>query len=61
MSVQYYEGIGRRKSSTARVRIMNGEGNFLVNEKSLEDYFPREGDSELILSVFEFCAATPSR
>ncbi|PIV27597.1 MAG: 30S ribosomal protein S9, partial [Anaerolineae bacterium CG03_land_8_20_14_0_80_58_20] len=24
MSVQYYEGIGRRKESTARVRLMSG-------------------------------------
>jgi small subunit ribosomal protein S9 len=33
MSVQYFEGIGRRKASTARVRIMSGEGRFLVNDK----------------------------
>ena len=31
MAVQYYEGIGRRKRSTARVRVMNGSGNFIVN------------------------------
>ena len=33
MAVQYYEGIGRRKESTARVRVMSGSGKFLVNEK----------------------------
>jgi small subunit ribosomal protein S9 len=53
MTVQYYEGIGRRKESTARVRIMQGEGKFIVNEKNLEDYFTRLGDSAAILDPFE--------
>ena len=37
----YFEGIGRRKTSTARVRIFNkgGEG-ILVNEKKYSEYFP---------------------
>ena len=35
MSVQYYEGIGRRKESTARVRLMNGSGKFVVNQKDI--------------------------
>jgi small subunit ribosomal protein S9 len=52
MSGQYYEGIGRRKESTARVRISQGEGNFVVNEKSLADYFTRMGDTEAILEPF---------
>ncbi len=51
MSVQYYEGIGRRKASTARVRIMNGSGRFIVNEKTAETYFPRIGDLESITAV----------
>jgi small subunit ribosomal protein S9 len=53
MSVQYYEGIGRRKASTARVRIMNGSGRFIVNEKTAETYFPRIGDMESIISVLQ--------
>ena len=44
MSVQYFEGIGRRKASTARVRIMSGSGRFQVNEKEGEQYFTRLGD-----------------
>jgi small subunit ribosomal protein S9 len=52
MSEQYYEGIGRRKASTARVRITNGEGNFLVNNKELKNYFTRTGDAEAILAPF---------
>lgn len=53
MSDQYYEGIGRRKESTARVRIVHGEGNFVVNGKELQDYFPRMGDAVSILEPFE--------
>ena len=50
MAVQYYEGIGRRKESSARVRITSGSGEFIVNEKALEDYFTRAGDVESILA-----------
>jgi len=50
---QYYEGIGRRKESTARVRVMSGSGKFLVNEKPLEHYFPRMGDMQAILAPFQ--------
>jgi small subunit ribosomal protein S9 len=46
----YYEGIGRRKSSHARVRIISGSGKIIVNEKSLQEYFPRVGDSEAIVA-----------
>ena len=49
MSNQYFEGIGRRKESTARVRLMSGTGKFLVNDRPVEEYFPRTGDIESIL------------
>ncbi len=52
MSEQYYEGVGRRKESTARVRISQGTGNFSVNEKELKDYFTRLGDADSILEPF---------
>jgi len=50
MSVQYFEGIGRRKASTARVRVMSGEGRVVVNDKDGEVYFPRLGDLDSILA-----------
>lgn len=53
MSVQYFEGIGRRKEATARVRLMSGSGKFIVNQKVVEEYFPRLGDRETILKPFE--------
>ncbi|MDR0880877.1 MAG: 30S ribosomal protein S9 [Clostridioides sp.] len=40
-NVQYY-GTGRRKSSTARVRLIAGEGNIKVNGRDLENYFDYE-------------------
>lgn len=52
MSGQYYEGIGRRKESTARVRVVQGEGNFTVNDKNLAEYFTRLGDAQAILEPF---------
>lgn len=49
MTVQYFEGIGRRKESSARVRVMSGSGVFTVNDKTVEEYFTRLGDIESIL------------
>lgn len=49
---QYYEGIGRRKESTARVRLMGGSGKITVNEKEGAVYFPRMGDLNDILRAF---------
>ena len=53
MSNEYYEGVGRRKESTARVRIMSGSGVFDINGKNLEHYFPRKGDIETIVGPLE--------
>ena len=53
MSVQYYEGVGRRKQSIARVRIMSGSGRFIVNEKDAPVYFNRLGDVEAIMAVLK--------
>jgi small subunit ribosomal protein S9 len=44
MSARYYEAVGRRKTSTARVRLYPGAGTILVNERPLEDYFKRGTD-----------------
>lgn len=53
MSVQYYEGVGRRKESTARVRLMSGSGLFVVNQKAVDAYFTRNGDVQAIMAAFE--------
>ncbi|MCY3719602.1 MAG: 30S ribosomal protein S9 [Anaerolineaceae bacterium] len=49
MSAQYYEGIGRRKSATARVRLFpGGTGNIIINDREADDYLPRHGDLDNI-------------
>ena len=45
---QYYEGVGRRKRSTARVRITKGSGAFVINSKTMEEYFPTERDIKTV-------------
>jgi small subunit ribosomal protein S9 len=37
--MNYFYGLGRRKSSTARVRLTKGSGSVKVNDKTAEDYF----------------------
>ena len=39
--IQYY-GTGRRKSSTARVYLRAGAGEFMINRKAFDTYFPNE-------------------
>ncbi len=53
MSVQYFEGVGRRKESIARVRVMTGTGRFIVNEKEAAAYFTRTGDMEAIMAPLQ--------
>lgn len=48
MSVQYFEGVGRRKTSTARARIVAGDGSIVCNQKAGSDYFGRIGDLDAI-------------
>jgi len=42
MKVASFNATGRRKSSVARVRLLPGAGNFVINKKGLLDYFKRE-------------------
>ncbi|MGO4937903.1 30S ribosomal protein S9 [Fundicoccus sp. Sow4_H7] len=40
MAKAQYLGTGRRKNSTARVRLVPGTGVFTINNKSIEEYIP---------------------
>lgn len=54
MAEQYFEGVGRRKRATARVRVhLNGTGNVVVNDKQLEEYFPRAGDAQMAMQPLD--------
>lgn len=56
---QYYEGIGRRKSASARVRIYmrdakaDGAPTFVINDKDAREFFPRYGDVETLIGPLE--------
>ena len=39
MAKMQYSGTGRRKSSVARVRLVPGKGNIIINKKTLDEYF----------------------
>ena len=43
-------GLGRRKSSVARVRIKPGDGKLLVNKRELDKYFARQQDRNAVLA-----------
>jgi len=45
MAGEYYEGVGRRKRATARVRLFaGGDGTVIINDKPLDEYFTRKRD-----------------
>ena len=60
MAEQYFEGIGRRKESTARVRLMSGSGRFIVNDKEAQDYFTRLGDLQALLAPLASVGQNPA-
>ena len=39
--VSFIWGTGRRKNAIARVRICEGDGKFLINNREVKDYLPR--------------------
>ena len=47
------QGTGRRKSSTARVRLQPGSGKIEVNGKSLQDYFGRKTSQMMVRQPLE--------
>lgn len=38
-ATSYHYGLGRRKSATARVRVMGGKGNVTINDQPAAEYF----------------------
>ena len=48
-----YSGLGKRKTSIARVYINPGDGKFIVNKKALEEYFPTKTLQTTVNEAFE--------
>ncbi|MDP2599007.1 MAG: 30S ribosomal protein S9 [Candidatus Liptonbacteria bacterium] len=50
---RYVEGVGRRKTAVARVRITHGAGHFLVNGEEPKKYFSLPRLHAMLVSPFE--------
>ncbi len=48
---------GRRKEAVARVRIVPGSGQWTINGRTLEDYFPRASHRTAALGPFKTAGA----
>lgn len=49
---RYFEAVGRRKTASARVRITpNSKSSFLINDKTLEDYFQTDDRQAIVKSA----------
>ncbi|MBF6077060.1 30S ribosomal protein S9 [Nocardia beijingensis] len=42
--------VGRRKEAVVRVRLLPGSGNFVLNGRTIEDYFPNKVHQQLVKS-----------
>lgn len=52
--------IGRRKRARARVRLVPGSGNWTLNGRSLEDYFPNKLHQQEVNDPFTLLGLTGS-
>ena len=57
--VQYY-GTGRRKSSTARVRLVPGTGKITINDREFAEYIPSAAVRLDVLQPLEMTNTTTS-
>jgi small subunit ribosomal protein S9 len=49
----YHWGTGRRKTAVARVRLIEGTGQILINKRALDDYFTEEKDRRAVVGPLE--------
>jgi small subunit ribosomal protein S9 len=50
---KFHLGTGRRKTSVARVRLTEGNGQISINGRSLEDYFTEDKDRAAVTGPLE--------
>ncbi|MCH7521258.1 MAG: 30S ribosomal protein S9 [Candidatus Marinimicrobia bacterium] len=43
------QSIGRRKTSVARLRLESGKGNIVINNSTLQEYFPRVAHKKILM------------
>jgi len=49
---------GKRKCSVARIRLQPGDGEVVINERKLDDYFGRETSRMIVHQPFEITSTT---
>lgn len=52
-TAQNYYATGRRKESVARVWITPGEGNIVINSRTMDEYFGRETSKMVVVQPLE--------
>jgi small subunit ribosomal protein S9 len=57
-TTQEFAATGRRKTSVARVRLVPGSGQYKINSRELEEYFPRPTARMVIAQPFELTKTT---
>jgi len=50
---KYIEALGKRKEAIARVRLVKDKPGFVINEKTIEEYFPLQNYQKKILDPFK--------
>ncbi len=51
----FHLGTGRRKTAVARVRLAEGKGQIIINDRELNDYFTEDKDRAAVLGPLEMC------
>ena len=54
-------GTGRRKKAIARVWIKSGKGEFVINKREVDDYFPRKSLQYIINQPFNLLESTTGK
>jgi small subunit ribosomal protein S9 len=50
---KYHRGTGRRKTAVARVRLIEGSGQIVINGRGLNDYFTEDKDRNAVLGPLD--------
>jgi small subunit ribosomal protein S9 len=53
MAEKVFTATGRRKTSVARVHLKEGQGNIVINDRSLKQYFGRETAQMIVQQPFQ--------
>jgi len=52
-----FHATGRRKKSVARINLVKGKGNILINGRSVDDYFGRDSTKMLMMEPLELTSS----